>query len=139
MGWLIQNPEVVATELEDGAVLLNMDTRTYYSLNEVGLAIWRLVERGASDDDVADGLRAAYAADAEQARSAVLRFLELLQAEHLLTSSDAPPATGVGQQTAPARGTATKKPFREPELIKHDEPLHDVPLTPFDPQLPLAE
>ncbi|MBI4526602.1 MAG: hypothetical protein HY695_22610 [Deltaproteobacteria bacterium] len=32
-----------------------------------------------------------------------------------------------------------KKPFVEPELIKHDEPLHDVVINPFDPQLPLAE
>ncbi len=32
-----------------------------------------------------------------------------------------------------------KKPFVEPEVIKHDEPLHEVVINPFDPQLPLAE
>jgi hypothetical protein len=139
MGRLMQHPEVVATELEEGAVLLNMDTRTYYSLNEAGLAIWRLVERCAGADEVADGLRALYATDAEQARAVAARFLDLLQAEHLLTSTDAPAATCGAQDAAPATDATAKKPLREPELIKHDEPLHDVPLTPFDPQLPLAE
>ncbi len=40
----------------------------------------------------------------------------------------------VGSQTH-----VKKKRFVEPELIKHDEPLHDVVVNPFDPQLPLAE
>jgi hypothetical protein len=35
--------------------------------------------------------------------------------------------------------SAEKKPFIAPELIKHDEPLHEVVMNPFDPQVPLAE
>ncbi|MGH9196724.1 MAG: hypothetical protein ACRD1T_13395 [Acidimicrobiia bacterium] len=35
--------------------------------------------------------------------------------------------------------SAKKKQFIEPELLKHDEPLHEVVMNPFDPQLPLAE
>lgn len=43
------------------------------------------------------------------------------------------------QQSTESDKSPRKKPFAEPELIKHDEPLHDVVLNPFDPQLPLAE
>src|SRR5690349_18552070 len=43
---LTTNPEVVCAVLEDGAVLLNLESRTYYSLNGVGLEVWQLLDRG---------------------------------------------------------------------------------------------
>ena len=39
-----KNPSLACTELDDGAVLLNLDTKYYYNLNETGLRIWQIME-----------------------------------------------------------------------------------------------
>ncbi len=43
-----KNPSVVCAELEDSAILLDLDTKYYYNLNETGLRIWQLLD-GARD------------------------------------------------------------------------------------------
>ena len=59
MSRLAQNPQVICTELEDGAVLLNMETRTYYSLTDQGRERFlTLVKRWASLNDAVQSLAA---------------------------------------------------------------------------------
>jgi hypothetical protein len=114
---LVRNPDVVATELEDGAVLLNLQSGFYYSLNSSGLEVWRLAE-----------------VDPERALSAAAGFVELLEREALLVRTDQEP-----NATGRMADSGDERPITEPELVKHDEPLHEVSMSPFDPQLPLAE
>lgn len=141
----IKHPDVVYTDLVDGAVLLHLETRTYYSLNEVGAAIWRLLDSAESREDLIQGLTAEYEVEKGRAESSVSEFIKELERDQLVLPDqggqevqamaehrrDGP----TGAETPPAK----KKPFAKPELIKHDEPLHEVVMNPFDPQLPLAE
>jgi hypothetical protein len=137
MSWLTRNPAVECTELADGAVLLNMDTRLYYSLNGAGLELWNASEGATGQEEVAKRLTEALEIDEQAALGAVSRFLPELQREGLVVESAEPAgAPGAAEAGAPDEG---RRPFEEPQLIKHDEPLHDVANTPFDPQLPLAE
>jgi hypothetical protein len=133
MAWLAKNPEVVSTELEDGAVLLNMQTRLYYSLNDAGLEIWRRIGAASSEQELSGNLSGLFNADEERVREAVGRFIPELEREGLVIESADEHATSAWPQ---ANG---KKKLEDPELVKHDEPLHEVPTSPFDPQLPLAE
>jgi Coenzyme PQQ synthesis protein D (PqqD) len=135
MGWLIRNPEVECTELADGAVLLNMDTRLYYSLNGSGLELWNASEGAEGPDQVAKRLTEALEVDEQTASGVVSRFLPELERERLVLTSDQQPEVPASAPPTPD----APRPFEEPQLIKHDEPLHDVANTPFDPQLPLAE
>ncbi len=60
MGYRI-HPSVLFTDLEDGtSVLLHMDSKFYFTLNESGTVIWRaLMEReGATAEDLARSLAA---------------------------------------------------------------------------------
>jgi hypothetical protein len=140
MAWLARSPDVVSTELEDGAVLLNMETRLYYSLNQEGLEIWSLLGSATGPDELARLLTHAFDVDEERAGACVSAFLPELERERLVIASDQAPAEATSEGGAPAgaRGP-TGRPFLEPELVKHDEPLHEVSASPFDPQLPLAE
>jgi hypothetical protein len=139
MVWFKQNPEVVSTELEEGAVLLNMETRTYYSLNDVGVEIWRLIEATQGIEELTGELLRKFEAGKDKAESLVSGFIQQLESEKLLKQEQNPvEAKAQPLEKMPER-EEKKKPFVEPQLIKHDEPLHDIPLTPFDPQLPLAE
>jgi Coenzyme PQQ synthesis protein D (PqqD) len=136
MSWLARNPEVECSELQDGAVLLNMETRLYYSLNPVGLELWNAIDAADGPEQVADRLAGAFDVDKPAALDAVSRFVPELERERLVVASaerSVAPAAETGSAAAPRRS------FKEPQLIKHDEPLHEVATSPFDPQLPLAE
>jgi hypothetical protein len=141
MGWLARSTDVVCTELEDGAVLLNLDTRLYYSLNEVGLEVWNLLEAVDGPQDAAGELARAFDVDETTAQNAISSFVEELQRERLVVA--APDGTTSATAAAAFDGRPPradgKRPFEAPELIQHDEPLHEVSSSPFDPQLPLAE
>jgi len=135
MGWLARNPDVECTELEDGAVLLNMETRLYYSLNPVGLELWDAIDTAEGPEQVAKGLAGAFGIDEKQALDAVAKFVPQLERERLVVESTEPKPAA-----APEAGSRDRpRAFEEPQLIKHDEPLHEAASSPFDPQLPLAE
>lgn len=143
MPWLTKDPDVVWTDLEDGGILLHLRTKRYYSLNAVGQSIWRLLDAAEGPSDLIRGLTMEYAVDATRARESVARFLLELDRERLLQSRPPTPLVaeasgdgGAGSRVALAPG---RRPFGEPEVRMHDEPLHDVVMNPFDPQLPLAE
>ena len=145
MGWLLKHPEVVYTDLEDGGVLLHLETKFYYSLNDVGQAIWRLLDSGENVEELIQKVIADYEVEEWDASAGISKFLLELEREQLVIPHQE--GMGVramaGGRSEGSAGTkalsAKKKPFSEPELIKHDEPLHEVVMNPFDPQLPLAE
>jgi hypothetical protein len=143
MAWLTKDPDAVYTDLEDGGIVLHLGTKLYYSLNTTGQAIWRLLDSVGGLPELIRALTAEYEVEPGRLRSSVARFLRELDRERLLlpgqvTPEDPADAAGDGadhlRTPPPAR-----KPFPEPELLKHAEPLHDVVMNPFDPQLPLAE
>jgi hypothetical protein len=79
-----RNPSVVCTELDDGAVLLNLDSKYYYSLNETGLRIWQIIEEFQSPLEIAKRLADEYEIDPERARESVVRLIEELEREQLI-------------------------------------------------------
>lgn len=136
MSALVQNPAVVCTELEDGAVLLNMDSRLYYSLNNSALDIWRVLGAPTEPNDIVRRLTAHLDAD-DGTADTVAAFVKDLEQERLVVTADAQ-EDGSGTAATPVAG-AEPGSFVAPELIRHDEPLHEVQISPFDAQLPLAE
>ena len=133
----VRHPEVVYTDLEDGAVLLHSETKFFYSLDQVGVTIWRTLDGTGSPEGLIRRLQLEYDVSPELARESVNSFLDSLEREQLVARSEQPLeiADVSGGEPAPAQ----KRPFAQPELLKHDEPLHAVVMNPFDPQLPLAE
>ena len=136
MTWLKMHPEVVYTDLEEGAVLLHLETKFYYSVNEVGQTIWRSLDSTVRLEELIQRLMAEYEVEESRARASISRFLQDLEREQLVVRVEEDSHKGSSAATVMP---ANKKPFAEPELIKHDEPLHEVVMNPFDPQLPLAE
>ncbi len=83
------NPSVVRADLEGQAILLNVETGTYFGLDEVGDAIWKGVEQGASEVEISGLLAQEYNIDPVQLRSDVTDFLGQLQAHELIREVDA--------------------------------------------------
>ena len=136
MAGYARHPEVVYTDLEDGAVVLNMETKFYYSLNESGQTIWGLLESVQNEGELIDRLKDFYETG-DDFTEPVKQFLGELEKEKLIVERTGEKQDEPSEKAQEAAGK--KKAFTKPEVIKHDEPLHEVVLNPFDPQLPLAE
>jgi hypothetical protein len=124
---LVLRPEVVATVIEQGAVLLNLDTNDFYEVNASGWAIVKLFEGGATREQVMERC-AQWGAPADD--GAVARFLEVLIGDVLVAPSEWPAASGDDELN-----TA----WSAPTIEKSPEALQRIVRSPFDPTLPLAE
>lgn len=123
---LMLRPDVVATVLEDGAVLLDLETKYFYSVNQSGWAILQLFEIGATRAQAEAQCRVWGAPDEDGA----VKFLDTLLSENLITQLDQPASPPSIDFTGP---------WTSPTVEKHHEPLQRIMISAFDPTLPLAE
>jgi hypothetical protein len=117
---------ISAGVLDDGAVLLDLESKYFYVLNATGWAITRLFESGASVDDA---LRAADRWGAPDDAS-ISAFVAQLREFDLLEPAASPEAAA----KVPWSG-----PWTTPTIERQAEPLQNVMVTAFDPSIPLAE
>jgi len=75
-------PEALVATLSDGAVLLNLQTKRYFSLNETGTRIWEMVQQTAEEEVIVATLLREYEVEETMARAEVRRILdELIEAQ----------------------------------------------------------
>ena len=68
---------IVATELDQGdGVLVDLNTKQYYQLNETAMLIWRALENGHSFDEIVAEIKTVYKVDNEHAVTSVNRMLQ---------------------------------------------------------------
>jgi len=80
------HPDVVVTELDDKeAVLLHLETKNYYTLNDTGVRIWQLLCAGLSISEIIKKIDNEYEMTSESSEESVLRLVQNLLAERLLT------------------------------------------------------
>ncbi len=81
--------QVVCTVLDaHEAVLLNLETKHYYVLNETGTLIWECIQKGEPLHVIAAVLAQEYHIDREEAMRDVVDFLDMLTEEHLVERRD---------------------------------------------------
>lgn len=74
--------EALVATLADGTVLLNLQTKRYFSLNETGTRIWEMVQQTADEEAIAATLLNEYEVEQPMARAEVRRILdELIDAQ----------------------------------------------------------
>ena len=81
--------EVLAAHLGDEAVLLDLDGKRYYRLNESAAVIFKTLEDGGGRDDAVRQLLATFEVDEAEAAKAVDALLADLAARGLVTPDDA--------------------------------------------------
>jgi hypothetical protein len=76
---------VVFTDFEGGeGVLVDLNTKRYYTLNETAALIWRALERGLSAEEIVRQLTDAYDVTAERAAASLETTLATLRSRQLL-------------------------------------------------------
>jgi Coenzyme PQQ synthesis protein D (PqqD) len=67
---------VVSTDFEGGeGVLVDLDTRKYYRLNETAMLVWRGLERGRGFEEIVEELTGGYDVTPARARESVEKIL----------------------------------------------------------------
>ena len=80
---------IVASHLEDGdGVLVDLNTRQYYQLNESAMLIWSAIESGSSSSQIVDQIMATYEVSNERAIASVETLLKQLQKRKLVRPSE---------------------------------------------------
>ena len=76
---------VVFTDFEGGeGVLVDLNTKRYYTLNETAALIWRALEQGLGDEEIVRQLTEAYDVTPEHAARSLEQTLSTLRARQLL-------------------------------------------------------
>lgn len=83
---LAVNEAVVYAELDNEAVLLNVETGIYFGLNDIGTLIWKLLEQSTSQEDIVTNLLDEYDVDPAKLRTDVNAFVDQLIDRQLITA-----------------------------------------------------
>jgi len=84
------NDKVILTELEEEneGVLLHLDTKMYYTLNETGIFLWKAIENNNSSKALIEKLYQTYEIGIDKAESTVKEFIAMLSKEKLIELSN---------------------------------------------------
>ncbi len=85
---LLPQEHVVFTEFDAGeGILVDLNTKKYFQLNETGMIIWRGLEKKQTLEEIVGQITAAYDVSPEHAAESVLRLLDNLRAFKLVRAA----------------------------------------------------
>ena len=83
------SPDVVMTELEGNeAVLLHLETRLYFTLNETALRIWQMLSGGLGNREISEKIQDEFDVTREKAEESVINLIDELITEKLVKVVD---------------------------------------------------
>lgn len=121
-------PDVVSTVIDDGAVLLDLESKYFYELNASGWFIASRLEAGASLSKLLADCRGAGMPEHDEAT--VHAFVSALEREALVEVCETDDDSG---------SFPTECVWTAPSIRKQREPLQQVMVSAFDPSVPLME
>lgn len=78
------NKQIVSTLFDDGdGVLVDLDTKRYYQLNETAMMVWDGLEKGHTISEIAKTFTSAFDVSPEHAVNSVERILRKFQSLNL--------------------------------------------------------
>lgn len=84
---LIPGKHVVVTDFDGGeGILVDLNTKKYFQLNETAMVVWKGLEQGKSVSEIADDIVARYEVALDNATLSVERILDNFQNYKLLTA-----------------------------------------------------
>lgn len=131
MRYRVNRPQVINETIDGEAIMINLATGSYYSLDRVGGDVWALVEASLSVEEIVVELGRRYDADENDVRRGVDELLRRLADERLVVPCEDGDAV---RTTSPGPETAERPPFRAPRLEKFTDmqdlilldPVHEV-------------
>lgn len=135
MRYRLRTDNTAATMIDGEAIIVNLTTGVYYSMDKVGAEVWEMIGQGLSTLQIAAAVAARYEIEQDKALVDIERLTETLGAEDLIEMSDEPDADASHPGLA-----ANRLPYAIPrleiyrdmgDLLALDPPmpgLRDIPL-----------
>ena len=127
------SPDVVFSDLLDGGVLFDLNSKQYFALNTSGSIVWKVLESGGRLDSLEGRLRTIYPTQDTRDPFGLQAFAEALRRAALATTAD----IGTNGEVMQAESLPTE--WTLPSIERHGNPLAEVILSPFDPTVPIPE
>ena len=130
----VSGPHVVSEIIESEAIIIDLDSGSYYSLQDAGADIWAGVQDGIQIEEIVDRLKMKYEGDEAAIRSATTALLKQLEDEVLIKADGAAAGTGPPSAPVPDAEPSDKISFSVPVLHKYTDmqelllldPIHEV-------------
>jgi len=85
---LSTSPDVLAAHLAGEAVLLNLEDKSYYRLNETAALIWAALERGETRDAILEILSKEYEGDTTQIARELDQVIDEFKSRNLVVEKE---------------------------------------------------
>jgi hypothetical protein len=84
---LTTGKHVVVTDFDGGeGILVDLNTKRYYQLNETAMIVWRGLEQGKSLNEIVNDVTSNYEVDPDRAQTSVQRLLDSFQTYKLVSA-----------------------------------------------------
>ena len=92
MRYKLKTDNTAATVIDGEAIIVNLTTGVYYSMDKVGAEVWEMIGQGSSTLQIAAAVAARYEIEQDRALVDIEKLTEKLGAEDLIEMSDEPDA-----------------------------------------------
>lgn len=125
----VNSPAVIQETIDDEVIIANLNEGFYYSIDELGAAIWNATVVGATVAEIVKSLQARFDFGHDQVERDVGSFFVELERENLLVPTEAP---GDVEAVRAALGeVATWAEYEKPVLRKYTDMQHLLLLDPI--------
>lgn len=130
----INDPKVIQETIEGEAVIVNLVSGNYYSLDKVGADIWGNLENGKSLEEILELIPRIYKGDPAVMESSVKSLIDNLVQEDLIVPDATIPDGGTQSSSAGTAEGEAMGDFEAPVLKKYSDmqdlllldPIHEV-------------
>jgi hypothetical protein len=128
--FVVNTPGVAAKVIDGEAIIMNLTTGMYFSMDQVGAVVWDWLEAGRSLGEIIQELVARYEVPAEDAKADLDQLISQAIEDGLI--SEAPPGLSAREPLAVVDGP--RRPYQRPELVRYSD-MAD--LLALDPPMPM--
>ena len=123
------NPQKVISETLDGeTIIINLETGTYYSMNETASLVWNDLQSGYSIQKIEEHMGVLFEIQDKNIKQSILDFIKILEADNLIIGSEVISDVSVQNEAV------HQKPYSVPAIEKYEDmqemlladPIHDV-------------
>src|SRR5262249_54452664 len=93
--FMIKLPNVTHETIDGETVILNLDSGSYYSIDNAGAMIWGLIDAGASIEQIVDSISIRYTGNSQEIESGIIALVEKLEQEGLIVANDEREASAI--------------------------------------------
>lgn len=129
---------VLAKVIEGEAILINVSTGAYYSLNGIGGLVWQWIEKEKSLQEILLALTRDYNVETDTALEDIQKLLATMEKEGLITTTS---CDSSARESSPAANILEKQPYQSPtidifrdmqDLLALDPPMPGLRTIPWE-------